>query len=108
MRDCFKVSRRACFHGLALLHNLQVDAHKDQSDVPNGWVAMVCWDNFSRGYLALLDLGVKLDFKPGDIILFRSRLLEHFVTDFEGERSSMVFFTHENVSKYQYEAEEIG
>lgn len=108
MRDCFKVSRRACFHGLALLRNLQVDAHKDRSDVPNGWVAMVCWGDFSGGYLALPDLGVKLDFKPGDIIFFRSRLLEHFVTDFEGERSSMVFFTHENVLKYQYEAEEIG
>ena len=86
-----QVSRRACFHGLALLRNLQVDAHKDRSDVPNGWVAMVCLGDFSGGYLALPDLGVKLDFKPGDIILFRSRLLEHFVTDFEGDRSSIVF-----------------
>ena len=34
----------------------------------------------------------KLDFKPKDVILFRSRLLEHFITDFEGERSK-VFFT---------------
>lgn len=39
--------------------------------------------------LVLPDLGVKLDFKP---VFFRSGLLEHFVTDFEGERSSMVFF----------------
>lgn len=43
-------------------------------------------------WLYQTDLGVKLDFKPGDIILFRSSLLEHFVTDFEGDRSSIVFF----------------
>ena len=67
---------------------------------------MVCWGDFSGGYLALPDLRVKLDFKPGDIIFFRSRLLEHFITDFEGERSNMVFFTHENVLKYGMEAEE--
>ena len=69
---------------------------------------MVCWGDFSGGYLALPDLRVKLDFKPGDIIFFGSRLLEHFVTDFEGKRSSMVFFTHENVLKYGVEAEEGG
>ena len=74
-----------------------MDAHKDMSDTPRGWVAMICCGNFTGGYLVLADLGVKLDFKPGDIIFFRSRLLEHFITDFVGERSSLVFFTHENV-----------
>ena len=97
--DTFHISRRACFHGLALLRNLQVDSHRDKSDVLDGWVAMVYWGNFDGGHLVLPDLQVKLDFKPGDIIFFRSRLLEHFVTDFQGERSSMVFFTHENVLK---------
>lgn len=87
----FHVSRRACFHRLVLLRNLQADAHKDCSEVPNGWVALVCWGDFSGGNLVFPDLGVKLDFQPRDIVFFRSRLLEHFITDFEGERSSMIF-----------------
>ena len=57
---------------------------------------MVCCRNFSGGYIVLPDLGVKLNFKPTDIMFFFcSRLSEHFVTNFEAERSSLVFFTDE-------------
>lgn len=95
------VSRRACFHGLALLRNVQVASHKDMSGAPMGWVAITCLGDFSGGNLVFPDLGIKLDFKPGDVIFFRSRLLEHFVGSFEGERSSLVFFTHQDVLDYE-------
>ncbi|KAF8454262.1 hypothetical protein BDZ91DRAFT_562754 [Kalaharituber pfeilii] len=39
-------SRRACYYGLALLRNTQVEAHKNYNDTPDGWVAMCCWGNF--------------------------------------------------------------
>ena len=91
------VSRRQCFLGLALLRGAQVGIHTDKGDVREGWVAMICSGNFEGGELCVPGLNLKLGHKPGDIIFFRSSLLEHFVGDFTGDRSSMVFFSHEKL-----------
>jgi hypothetical protein len=92
-----RVTKRQCFLGTAVLRGVQVGIHTDKGDVRDGWVAMVCTGGFTGGELCIPGLGLKLAFKPGDIIFFRSRLLEHFVTDFVGKRTSMVFFSHENL-----------
>ena len=55
---------------------------------------MSCTGPFTGGLLVLPDLEVKVQFEPGDIIFFRACLLEHYLEDFEGNRSCLVFFTH--------------
>ncbi|KAI9829378.1 MAG: hypothetical protein M1826_005698 [Phylliscum demangeonii] len=45
------------------------------------------------------ELGLRLQFRPGDVIFLRSALFTHYVLPFEGERASMVYFTHENMSR---------
>ncbi|KAI9769841.1 MAG: hypothetical protein M1840_003835 [Geoglossum simile] len=94
----FQTTHRACFLGLALLRNLQVEPHKDISDIKDGYVAMVCFGDFCGGEFIVPELGLKLDFKPGDVIFLRSAVLEHFVAPFDGQRSSIVYFTHGNLS----------
>jgi hypothetical protein len=88
---------RTCFLGMALLINLRVEPHKDKQDVKEGWVAMTCIGNFTGGNLVLPALGVQLQHEAGDVIFFRSAVLEHWVAPFKGERTAFVFFTKANM-----------
>lgn len=90
-------TKRACFQGLAVVHNLAVEPHKDNSDCKNGWVAMCCWGEFEGGELVLPTLKLALKFQPGDVVFFRSALLYHYLMPFVGHRTSFVFFTHQDV-----------
>jgi len=82
---------------MAVLHGAKVGIYKDRGDVKDGWVAMICCREFEEGELCFPGLGLKLEHKPGDVIFFCSTLLEHFVSDFDGNRTSLVFFSHENL-----------
>lgn len=95
----FKVSNRSCFHCLAVLVNAQVGPHKDSNDVKEGWVVMACFGEFEGGELCLPGLGYNVPFQPGDVVLFRSAVLEHWVAPFEGTRYSCVFFTKQSTWK---------
>lgn len=88
---------RACFQGLVVIKNLAALPHKDSSDYKTGWVAMCCFGGFTGGELVIPVLKMVFKFQPGDVIFFRSALLEHYVLPFEGDRTSLVFFTHHNV-----------
>ena len=90
-------SRRACFQGLAVVRNLACDPHKDKSDKKDGYVAMMCFGDFSGGELVVTELGMRFAFQPGDVVLFRSAVLEHYITEFQGSRTSTVFFCHQGV-----------
>ena len=89
-----KFANNQSFLGLANLRNVQVHNHKDKGDVRDGWVGMACTGSFTGGELCLLDLELKLRFLPGDVVFFRSCVLQHFVRQTIGERSSLVFFSH--------------
>ena len=41
-------------------------------------------------------IDVKLAFQPGDVVFFRSAVLEHFIAPCTLPRSSFVFFSHSN------------
>ena len=90
-------THRACFEGLVLIRNLAAHAHKDSSDYKKGWVAMCCFGDFTGGELVILPLKMMFKFEPGDVIFFRSTLIEHYVLPFTGDRTSLVFFTDHNV-----------
>ncbi|ELR07922.1 hypothetical protein GMDG_08570 [Pseudogymnoascus destructans 20631-21] len=94
--EVFKFSNRSCWHCLAILINAQVGPHKDNHDVLDGWVAMACFGEFEGGELCLPALGYKIPFQPGDVVLFRSAVLEHWIAPFEGTRYSCVFFTKQS------------
>ena len=91
------VSSRCCFLSTAILINQHVLPHRDGGDMVNGWVAMTVFGDFEGGYLCLPDLNSRIPFQPGDVVIFRSALLEHYVTRFKGQRYSCVFFTKATV-----------
>ncbi|KAH0613073.1 uncharacterized protein H6S33_009453 [Morchella sextelata] len=98
--DLFCTSRRFPFHGVAVLRNLQVRPHRDRGDRKDGYTMMICAGNFTKGHLVIPDLRIRLDFKPVDVIMFKAAILEHYLTDFEGDRTSFVFFNHQNIWNY--------
>lgn len=58
---------------------------------------MCCWGKFTGGDLVIPALKQRFEFKPGDVVILRSTLLAHYIMPYEGERSSIVFFSHDNV-----------
>jgi len=101
MNEVMKVSGRCCFLSTALLINQHVLPHKDGNDIPGGWVGMTVFGSFTGGFLCLPDLNIKVPFQPGDVVYFRSAVLEHYVTDFVGQRYSCVLFTKASVHDKQ-------
>lgn len=73
---------------------------RDSRDLKDRWVMMTVFGKFERGYPCLPDLDVRVPFQRGDTVIFRSALLEHYITASKGQRYSVVFFIKESVVKY--------
>ena len=84
---------RAYFHGMAVVVNKRVGHHKDVGDVRDRWVTIMAVGSYRGGAVVLLALGIQLQHEPGDVIFFRSAVLEHFVAPFERDRAAVVLFT---------------
>lgn len=89
--------------GMALVRNLRVTPHVDQEDDPEGYVFMTNVGDHRDSHLVVgtPDLQFKLAYEPGDIILFRSGVMIHGVTDNADDRTALVLFSHENVLEWE-------
>lgn len=89
----------ACHSGLVLLVNQSVGPHKDAKDARDNWTSTNPWagnvgGTFTGGYLVLPDLAMKIDQRPGDLLLTHAAVLTHYVDQIEdGERFCNVRFT---------------
>jgi hypothetical protein len=71
--------RRAGFHtGHVIVHNQPVHQHMDGGD--SGFCITFCTGSFDGGYVVFPDLNLVFLYRPGDILIFRSRALYHGVT----------------------------
>jgi hypothetical protein len=96
----------ARFFGMALVHNLRVLPHRDSGDDPLGFVAMTPLGKFTGGDLVLGYEGGRmhrLEYQPGDVILFRSAIIQHAIGSFEGDRTALVLFSHKDVLESDWE-----
>jgi predicted 2-oxoglutarate/Fe(II)-dependent dioxygenase YbiX len=59
-------------------------------------VRRLCAASPLGGDLVLPDFRLRLQYRPGDLCLFRSAVIEHAVAPFHGERTAIVMFTHED------------
>ena len=57
---------------------------------------MICCGEFERGELCFLGLGLKLEHKSEYVIFFYSTLFKHFVSNFDENRTSLIFFSYKN------------
>lgn len=88
---------------MVLITNLNVDPHRDRTDRKDGWVLVQCFGDFDEegGQTVCPELGLIFNMRPGDIILMRSAILEHYVRPWlTGKRVSCVYWTHAGMFDY--------
>lgn len=90
------------FEGRELLFNRQSGPHKDSQDPKGGYAGLYALGNFKGGNLRvnLLKGSIRMRLEPGDFILLRGRVFEHWVEDWTGgQRIAMPHFTHTSLWK---------
>src|SRR5438045_6081999 len=72
--------------------------HIDSSDYYYGYNVVTGWGDFTSSKLLLWQLGLAVEIKPGDAILFFGRLFSHNAVDIQGgTRNIEDAFVHESV-----------
>ncbi|KAJ7624040.1 hypothetical protein DFH06DRAFT_1008676 [Mycena polygramma] len=79
------------FAGFMFNVRVATDAHKDSKD--NEECEIIFINECTGGELCLYELGLKLNGKTGNILIFPSSYITHFNTHFEGLRASLVLHT---------------
>jgi hypothetical protein len=83
------------FDGREFLFNCKTALHTDRQDPQLGWTVLVALGSFTGGDLSMPQLGLKVRFEPGDMVMLRGRVVQHEVADWEGgQRISVPHFTH--------------
>jgi hypothetical protein len=86
--------------GRAIMWNRQTPLHSDSTDPVKAWVVLLTLGQFTKGYLWIPRLNLRLFYEPGTMIVLRGHILPHEVEAWEGgQRVSMVHFTHESLWK---------
>jgi hypothetical protein len=80
---------------IAINYNVISDFHWDEHDDPNSLCCLVALGDFERGEVLFPQLQIVVQLKPGQILVFASRLLLHGNLSFtRGIRHSIVYFVH--------------
>lgn len=79
----------------ANLYNKQSPPHYDRAGIAWGWDLLQAGGQFTGGRFVLSELGLHVDFLPGDVLLVRGTLLKHHTERWEGlKRLAVVHFIH--------------
>ncbi|KAK7966495.1 uncharacterized protein PG986_000772 [Apiospora aurea] len=82
--------------------NSYTQRHLDKTDVKFGFASLVGLGSYTGGDLCFPQLALKLEYQPGDCVIFRGRELEHFVHDWDGYRIFLLFTNHQPVRNYAF------
>jgi len=89
------------FSNTMLIKNKTSTVHWDPLDAVDGFSAITAFEQFESGELCFPDLGLKFPHQPGDIMLFRSAYLRHYLAPvYDGDCYAMIRFIHEQVMSY--------
>ena len=59
---------------------------------------IVCIGQFHQDFLVLSQLNLQGKFEPGNVIFFQTSLIEHFLEEFQDEKSALICFTNASVA----------
>jgi hypothetical protein len=91
----------SCYESLVVIYNRRSGRHRDKNDPKNSWALMTVVGSFVGGAMYFEDLGLRVEFGPGDILAIRGNALFHEVESWSGQlRISLVYFTHRSVWNY--------
>lgn len=78
-----------------------VGTQQDYNDDPKGFKCVVAFGDYEGGDLLLWQLKLRIQLRPGDVVMFNSALLAHNSTEVKGERGAVEFFTRKGVVTYK-------
>lgn len=97
------------YEGREILANVQMSDHTDRFDPIWGNAIIAGAGEHRDGYLRFPNLGLRVRLNPGDIVMFRGRVLRHSVEPWSGgQRISIPHFTHSTVWKMMGMEECVG
>ncbi|RYP77973.1 hypothetical protein DL771_000832 [Monosporascus sp. 5C6A] len=76
------------------------ERHKDTADVKFGLATIVALGEYSGGDLCFPQTGLALAYQPGCCVMFRGAEMEHFVSEWTGNRIFMAFTNHQAVRNW--------
>lgn len=89
------------FEGREIIFNRLSDFHRDSQDPQLGYVALYAGGDFTGGMLELPEIKLKVCLEPGDLVLFRGRVLLHKVGEWDSrQRYSIPHFTHTSLWRH--------
>jgi hypothetical protein len=96
-------SSKMAFLGLALLQNLRVLLHTDNTNDKHGFAIMTPFGKFTGRHLLLgsWTIQYRLEYQPGNLVIFNSGILPHTITPFEGTRQAVILFSHKGVFDFK-------
>jgi hypothetical protein len=81
-------------------HPNQTEIHRDVKESQYGYSCIVACGDYHGGDIFLYELHLRLELRPGDILLFPDALIHHNNAPAVGTRKSVVAFTQENMNDY--------
>lgn len=78
------------FGGVVVNFNVCTRIHRDHQDAQDICIVLPIYDGIG-GELVLYELGLVVNVRSGEIIIFRSSQISHFNLHFTGRRASFVF-----------------
>lgn len=98
--DRFCTAFAGCVVNLGGEDPVQTAPHRDVKESIYGYSCVIPAGDYSGGALILFDLKLVVELGPGDVFLFPDSLIHHANEKVEGNRSSIVAFTQENLFHY--------
>ncbi|KDQ62458.1 hypothetical protein JAAARDRAFT_44817 [Jaapia argillacea MUCL 33604] len=84
--------------GRAIMFNRKTPRHLNHADPPGSWAILFVTGVFTVGYLFIPQLNLRLQYRPGDVVMLRGRELAHEVEAWVGgQRISVAHFTHQSI-----------
>ncbi|KAG9102287.1 hypothetical protein FS749_009627 [Ceratobasidium sp. UAMH 11750] len=81
--------------------NRQTRMHRDSAGMEGGLDLLFLLGDFEGGDLEVQDLGLEVDWLPGDLCAFDGKIFSHGIKSWRGQkRRCFIYFVHRNVLKH--------
>ena len=88
------------FNGVAVITHRETPPHRDGNSMHHWYDLLVTLGRCQECNLNLPGLGISLEYGPGTVVGLSGMVLEHEVSDFEGERVCYAYFMRDSVHEW--------
>ncbi|KIM59776.1 hypothetical protein SCLCIDRAFT_81394, partial [Scleroderma citrinum Foug A] len=88
------------YTNISVIANRGTPLHHDSHSQSNWYDILVSVGEYKDCYLDIPTLGLKLEYSPGTIVAFSSRLLHHGVNKVDGHRCCFAYYMRDNIHNF--------